>query len=455
MSCADRDEGMQDATVDSPVIIVGAGYAGLVAARRLAAAKVPFIVYEASANVAGLASTFKDMEGYSYDFGTHLITNRLAATLGIGGECSDVSYFGESVFLRGRSYRYPFGLIAVPRYALSALRGRLAGAGNGAVADAATWAEATLGRELAREVAIPLLESLTGAPAQELSPAVGGKLPGVLRTLYLRTVGRLSRKAVAIGYCQDLPERPDVWHVYPKDGIATVCRHLVSGLDGEVRLRTPVQKILVEDGAVTGVEVGGDVQPASAVISTAPVNVLPRLVSGTDRLAHLARFRYSNMVFVNLFLRGRHLMPNVAVWFPEPQYDFFRVQEPPISLPATAPEGHTYLTVDIGCTVGDTIWQEPDDALAERCLDQLRPVVSDIRSRFLGVRVLRTKIAYPVYLREYEAERQTFSRSTGVRGLHSVGRNGEFAHILMEDVYHRTVRRVDAALAELGVAGRA
>jgi hypothetical protein len=56
--------------------------------------------------------------------------------------------------------------------------------------------------------------------------------------------------------------------------------------------------------------------------------------------------------------------------------------------------------------------------------------------------VVRTPIAYPVYDLEYEADRQALERTTGVEGLLSVGRNGEFAHILMEDVYWRTQRRV-------------
>ena len=435
-----------------PVVVIGAGYAGLLAATRLAAAKVPFVVYEASANVAGLASTFKDMEGYSYDFGTHLITNRLAKTLGMADACLDVAYFGESVFLHGKVYDYPFGLMRVPRYAVSALKQRLVGNAQGEPVDAATWSDVTLGSELAREVAIPLIESLTGTPADELSPAIGNKLPNVLRTLMLRAAARLSRKAVAIGYCQDLPEKASVWHVYPKDGIAAICHHLKDVCAADIRLRTPVQKVLVKNDAVTGVEVGGEVQPAAAVISTAPVNVLPRLVSGTDRLDYLSAFRYSNLVFVNLFLSGRNLMPDVAVWFPEKQYDFFRVQEPPISLPWTAPEGRTYLTVDIGCQAGGEIWNEADDALAERCLEQLRPVVADIRQRFLGARVLRTKIAYPVYLRAYEEQRRSFSLSSGIAGLYSVGRNGEFAHILMEDVYHRTMRRVDQAIQDLRAA---
>ena len=38
---------------------------------------------------------------------------------------------------------------------------------------------------------------------------------------------------------------------------------------------------------------------------------------------------------------------------------------------------------------------------------------------------------------------------TGVAGLFSVGRNGEFLHIFMEDVYLRTVRHADRLLKYL------
>ncbi len=439
----------QGASLSSgPVVIIGAGYAGLVAAKRLLAEKIPFRIFEASESVAGLAATFTDMPGFKYDFGTHLITNRLANTLGIQHQCRDVSYFGESVVLRERTYSYPFGMIAVPRFALSALASRFAS--SGVSVDAATWAETTLGRVMAREVAIPLMESLTGTPAEELAPAVGSKLPSVLRTLMLRTSARISGKAVAIGYCQDLPENAGVWHVYPEGGIVMICKGLAADIGEHIRLKTPVKRVIVENGVATGVETSDGLQPASAVISTAPVNVLPRLAPEAEQLKKFGAFRYSSMLFVNIFLRGRGLLPNVAVWFPEKKYDFFRVQEPPISLPWTAPENQTYLTFDIGCEVGGALWNEDDSALAESCMDQLRDVVPDIRSRFIGARVLRTKIAYPVYLKAYEEERKNLSRSTGVRGLHSVGRNGEFAHILMEDVYLRTMRRASAVVDELG-----
>lgn len=59
-------------------------------------------------------------------------------------------------------------------------------------------------------------------------------------------------------------------------------------------------------------------------------------------------------------------------------------------------------------------------------------------------------IAYPVYLREYEAARRQLEAGTGIPNLLSVGRNGEFAHILMEDVWVRTRRRVATLIETLG-----
>jgi protoporphyrinogen/coproporphyrinogen III oxidase len=56
----------------------------------------------------------------------------------------------------------------------------------------------------------------------------------------------------------------------------------------------------------------------------------------------------------------------------------------------------------------------------------------------LGCQVMRTPVAYPVYLNEYEDVRLAMEHSTGVEGLYTIGRNGEFTHALMEDVYWHT-----------------
>jgi protoporphyrinogen oxidase len=184
------------------------------------------------------------------------------------------------------------------------------------------------------------------------------------------------------------------------------------------------------------------VHEASAVVSTAPVHILAKLVQGTDALRHLAAFRYRPMVLVNMRFTGRGLLPDVVTWTPARELPFFRLTEATWSMPWLAPQGKTTINADIGCVVGDPLWTMTDEALGELCVRHLEQIVPSARARYLGCRVMRTPIAHPIFLRQYEAERQAFAAGNPVEGLYSIGRNGEFAHILMEDVYWRTVDRM-------------
>ena len=437
-------------TAPAPVVVVGAGLAGLVAARELRRLGVPVLVFEAGKTVAGLAQSFRDAEGFTHDFGAHFITNRLAAALGVGASCRDVHRYGEAFFIRGRAYRFPLGLLTNPGFVASAVAGRLRRR-SGPPASAAEWYRRAYGRRVADEVAIPLVEAWSGASAADLAPSV---IPpqvdrGTLHVLKLQVASRLTGRAVANGYSREKPESPHVWHVYPEGSLGQVGARLLADLPGIVCLETPVQAILVEQDRAVAVRAGGRTQEASAVLSTAPVHVLPKLVQGSGALSHLARFRYRGMTLVNMRFEGRGLMPEVVTWMPDPALPFFRITEVPLSMPWLAPEGRTTLTVDIGSDPGDAIWAMAEEDVGRLCLEHLDRLFPGIAARYLGCRVLRTPVAYPVFLREYEADRLALERGLPVEGLHSIGRNGEFAHILMEDVYWRTLRTVHRLAARL------
>jgi protoporphyrinogen/coproporphyrinogen III oxidase len=435
----------------APVAIIGAGIAGLTAAATLRRHRIPTILYEASSRIAGQAQSFQSADGFSYDFGAHFITNRLAAALGVGAKCRTVRHYGEAVWLQGKSYGYPFGLMQVPRFSLGGLSSKLFPVNlQRANRSAAEWFRASYGDALANEVALPLLEAWSGVDASHLSASVGNKLQNSIGyTLFLKLASHLSHRAVSSGYSHEVPEYPGVWHVYPEGGTGMLCQRLAAELGDAIALESPVTSIVVERERAVAIRVKDTEQPVSAVISTAPCPILARLVEGSEAVRPLSKFRYRPMLFVNLRLNGRGYLPDTVLWTPETEFPFFRLTETTRSMPWLAPAGKTLITADIGCEVDDNLWTMADDALGELCCDALRPIIPAVRSQYLGCQVLRSPIAYPVFLNKYEADRIALEQSTGIAGLHSIGRNGEFSHILMEDVYWRTQKKMRQVRADL------
>lgn len=428
---------------DSPIVIIGAGLAGLTAATYLQRHGRNVLLLEAGKQIAGLARSERDAEGFTYDFGAHFITNRLAAAVGCSATCRPMPRYGETVYYRKRCYSYPLGLMRNAGFLASAALGKIATLGSSEPSSAAAWYRQAYGRKLADAIAIPLTEAWSGSPAEELAPSVGEKFATSLpRTLMLKAAGRVTRRTVAVGYSSAVRESPHVWHVYPEGGIGSVCERLADEVRDQIRTQAPAEAIEVESGRVRTVTAGGKTFTASAVVSTVPVPLLVKLIRGSSALTPFAKFRYRAMVFVNLRFRGISGLPDVVTWLPEKAYPFFRLSDIGQGLPWLVPDGFSQITADIGCQVGDETWTANDEDLGKRCLEALDSIVPGIQARYCGCRVMRTPIAYPVYSLDYESERKNFEKGTGINQLVSVGRNGEFSHSLMEDVFWRTRRRV-------------
>jgi protoporphyrinogen/coproporphyrinogen III oxidase len=431
-----------------PIAILGAGLAGLSAGNYLQRLGLPVVVFESSGEIAGLASSFRH-DGFIYDFGAHFITNRLAKTVGIEDQCRDVRHYGETVLLGGRYYSYPFGLMRNSRFLKDAIGEKLSG-NRGVPANVSERFVQMYGSRLATEVAVPLVEAWSGAPAVLLAPSVADKIPlSLANVAFLKVMSFITQRAIAIGYGKEKPSNMRVWHVYPERGVASLCERLAEPIRNCIRLKSRVEAIVVRDGAVETVHVNGQDHHVSAVVSSLPCNVLPNLIEGTDSLNYLSRFRFRPMLFVQLQMQGRHLLKDTLVWTPERRFPFFRLTETPISMPWLAPPGKTLITVDIGAEIGDQFWSMSDEELARMSLEHLDGIVPRAEALFLGSRVLRTPYAYPVFLNEYENDRIRFRQSTGVNFLVSVGRNGEFDHLLSEDVYWRVCTKMAALVPSL------
>jgi phytoene dehydrogenase-like protein len=186
-----------------------------------------------------------------------------------------------------------------------------------------------------------MLEAHVGNPVlRRLMSALSGYVsddPGTL------TVGAM---APIFGYYFD-------GGYYPAGGSQTLADALVAVIrehGGEVRLRTPVRRILVERGRAAGVELAtGEVERARAVVSNADVRRTFRelLAPGdlpTDFARDVAALRPSTSAFM-VFL-GLDTVPDLAsIAIAEEDGGHVAVVTPSLIDPSLAPAGHAAVTL--------------------------------------------------------------------------------------------------------------
>ena len=82
-----------------PVVVIGSGIAGLVAASESARDGVATDVFEAGPRVVGMAASHTDPDGCSYDVGAHFATHRFVPAVGMPGPSHTLPRYGEVVHL--------------------------------------------------------------------------------------------------------------------------------------------------------------------------------------------------------------------------------------------------------------------------------------------------------------------------------------------------------------------
>lgn len=419
----------------SRVAVLGAGFSGLCVAHRLQRAGLEVRLFEADRRWGGLAQTF-ERDGFRYDFGPHYITNRLATNLGLLDRCVHVPY-AESLYLGGRWYAFPFGLVRNPLYAAGAALGMLRSSqARAKCRNAADFFRVCYGGALADQVLCPLVAKWSGVAARDLSVDFVDRVPppsvGVLAR---KLLGVVTRRSI-----QTMPNQGIVYHVIPRDGIQAVSDVLARDLGERIRLGAPVKRVRVERGAVACVEAGDESYACDAVVSTLPAPVLPRLIEGAPDLEPLTQLRFRPVVLGFLEVDRPRVLDRLLTWFPEPEWLFYRLSEQKIADPASAPAGRTLLTVEIACNEDDFAWTATQDQLRERLVEQIAGIFKLPREVFGGFESRRTRFGYPMYDLHTDHARRTLEVEAcggGIEGMFLVGRSGSFRYILLEEAHTR------------------
>lgn len=448
----------------SKTVILGAGPAGLSCANRLIEHGQTSLVIEKARAVGGLTRTIVAGD-FRFDLGGHRFYTKNPMVQAfvddlLGEELLHVQRLSR-IHFRGRYVDYPIqpwnALWNVgPTTSLRILRDLLAlrwRANSSPPRSLEDWMLQSYGRTLYETYFKVYATKVWGLPADQIHVDLaaqrvkGLRLADIVRQALYRT------KA----------ERESMEKVfrYPRLGFGRLCDAMAERLAREnLALETTPIRIAHDGHRILEVEVrDGEGQESTHsiehLVSSIPVTTLVDLLDPgpPDRVrAAAARLGHRAVVFVAVFLDQPAVRPESWIYFPSPELSFGRITEPRNWSPAMSPDGKTSLVAEHFCDEGDAIWSFPDEALAQRTIEDLtgRLCLFD-RSRVIGWKVVRAGRAYPRMDVDHKMHLQVIEEHLGrFANLQLIGRAGMYR-------YHNTDHVLETGLlaAENIRAGRA
>jgi protoporphyrinogen oxidase len=156
------------------------------------------------------------------------------------------------------------------------------------------------------------------------------------------------------------------------------------------------------------------------------------LPSDVSRSASRLRFRAIRLC--NILLDQPEVSPHTWMYVSEPRYLMTRIQEPRQRSPFAAPDGKTSLMLEIPCALGDAVWTAPEDAIYDRCVDDLAHLgFSGVRAATLDHFPTFVEEGYPIYHLDYRRDRdRLLAYVEETENVISCGRQGAFRYIFMD-----------------------
>ena len=380
----------------SRVVILGAGIMGLAAAYRARQLGHQVTILEADRVAGGMAAHF-DFGGVSVERFYHFVCRADAPTFALMEELgiADKMRFvpaATAYFTHGKLYKWstPWALLTFPHLSLiSKFRYGLqmflaTKRSNWEKLDGMTarqWIEGGAGREAYDKLWRSLMELKFYEYAEDISAA------WIWTRVKRIGTSRRSLFQEELGYIEGGSETL----------VATLCEALENA-GAHLHLGTPVQRVLSENGCVTGVVAGVDenakTYPADAVISTVPAPLVPQLVPELPEAAKSAYAGIANIGVVCVMLR---LEKKVSEYF------WVNVVAPDIEIPGfiefsnLRPLGSNLVYVPYYMPVTNEKWARPDSAFVQDAFAALRRVNPELtEADLLHSAVGRLKHAQPV-----------------------------------------------------------
>ena len=334
------------------IVILGAGPTGLGAAHRLRElGHRDFVLYEREHQVGGLAASYQDAAGFTWDTAVHVLFSRSDYFNAVMDTLLDGALIEHrrdaQIWLHGRFVPYPlqYNLHRLPdglrRECLLGLA-RAATAPRTPPANFLDWILGSFGDGIARHFMVPYNQKVWCAPLDGLD--VGWIAQRVPPPDLERVLAHFLDSRDDDGWGGNANFR------YPRaGGIGAVWRRCAEQIGLErIVLKRPATRIDPVDRRVCFAD-GGD-ERYDALISTLPIDRLVAMTGIEALEPAAAALRSTTVHVIGIGIQGATPAPLVDrrwIYFPDPSLPFYRVSVLSNFSPANAPAGHWSLLAEV------------------------------------------------------------------------------------------------------------
>ncbi len=424
-----------------PVVVIGAGPAGLTAAYELGKAGVPSTVLEGTDVVGGISRTV-ERDGWRFDIGGHRFFTKVPEVEKLWHEILPEDDFllrprMSRIYYRGKLFDYPLkasnalknlGVIEAVKCVLSYALVRVRPPKDQTNFEG--WVAARFGWRLYRIFFKTYTEKVWGVPATTIQAdwaAQRIKNLSLLSAVVNALMPKRNQKAIT-----SLIEE----FQYPKYGPGMMwetARDHVQDLGGTVHMRSRVTRIERDEHGATavvhGTPDGPQRLPARHVVSSMPISELVKVMdppAPAEVQAAADDLRYRDFLTVALVVPERFSFPDNWIYIHSPEVRVGRIQNFGSWSPYLVKGGRTCLGLEYFVNEGDELWNASDEelvALAQKEITELGLISGDVVEAGYVVRMPK---AYPVYDEFYKSNVDVIRAwlAENVPNVHPVGRNG-------------------------------
>jgi protoporphyrinogen oxidase len=437
----------------NPIVVLGAGPAGMSAAWRLSELGRRVIVLEKDAAVGGMGKTIT-VGPYAVDYGPHTFHIRETeesraiheAIRPLFGPDPLILTRGTRVLLREKEYVYPLEMLQVLTgvspwlsarilfdYALATVRATFSPPQEEHSFE--EWGVRNLGRTL-YDLCFGIYSArVWGLPTSQISSKQAQRVAKLnLKNVILRTLGIKADPATYF-----------TKYMYPRQGISVLFENMAAEIRKAgncVLLESPVVRLEREDDRVTRVVYTQNGREQSidcdGVLSTLPLPALVNMIAPSmpaPIAEHAAKLRYRSLKLIYIALKRPQLTDYHWVYLLDEHFRVNRMSEQKNVSPEMVPHDRTILCIELSCWRDDPVWTAPDEEVYRIALADLVKMGRGVTEADVDAYyVADISTAYPVYELNFEDHLIPVLEGVhAIRNLLTLGRHGLFLNNSMDD----------------------